>query len=362
MTDTSTRETPFAPIHDPATRGFASDNYAGVHPEVLAAIVAANGGHQVAYGEDEYTMRLCDVLSDVFGHRVEVAPVLNGTGANVLALQACTQRWQSVLTTSSAHIHVDEAAAPERVGGLKVNVIDTPDGKLTPELIRAFADREGDEHFAQIGVVSITNSTEVGTVYTPAEIRAIADLVHERGWVLHLDGSRLANAAAALGVGLRELTTDAGVDLLSLGGTKAGAMLAEAVVVLDEEVAMGTIFLRKQSMQLASKMRFVSAQLLALFEGDLWRRNAEHANAMARRLADGVADIEGIRLDNAVAANAAFPVLPREVSERLMERFRFYFWDETTGQVRWMCAWDTTESDVDTFLAAVREEMARDRG
>ena len=362
MTDTSTRETPFAPIHDPATRGFASDNYAGVHPEVLAAIVAANGGHQVAYGEDEYTMRLCDVLSDVFGHRIQVAPVLNGTGANVLALQACTQRWQSVLTTSSAHIHVDEAAAPERVGGLKVNVIDTPDGKLTPELIRAFADREGDEHFAQIGVVSITNSTEVGTVYTPAEIRAIADLVHERGWALHLDGSRLSNAAAALGIGLRELTTDAGVDILSLGGTKAGAMLAEAVVVLDEEVAMGTIFLRKQSMQLASKMRFVSAQLLALFEGDLWRRNAEHANAMARRLADGVADIEGIRLDNAVAANAAFPVLPREVSERLMERFRFYFWDETTGQVRWMCAWDTTESDVDTFLAAVREEMARDRG
>ena len=362
MTDTSTRETPFAPIHDPATRGFASDNYAGVHPEVLAAIVAANGGHQVAYGEDEYTMRLCDVLSDVFGHRVEVAPVLNGTGANVLALQACTQRWQSVLTTSSAHIHVDEAAAPERVGGLKVNVIDTPDGKLTPELIRAFADREGDEHFAQIGVVSITNSTEVGTVYTPAEIRAIADLVHERGWALHLDGSRLSNAAAALGIGLRELTTDAGVDLLSLGGTKAGAMLAEAVVVLDEEVAMGTIFLRKQSMQLASKMRFVSAQLLALFEGDLWRRNAEHANAMARRLADGVADIEGIRLDTEVEANAVFPVLPREVSERLMERFRFYFWDETTGQVRWMCAWDTTESDVDTFLAAVREEMARDRG
>ena len=362
MTDTSTRETPFAPIHDPATRGFASDNYAGIHPEVLAAVVAANGGHQVAYGEDVYTARLTEVLSEVFGTAAQVYPVFNGTGANVLALQACTPRWGSVLTTSSAHIHVDEAAAPERVGGLKVNVIDTPDGKLTPELIRAFADREGDEHFAQIGVVSITNSTEVGTVYTPAEIRAIADLVHERGWALHLDGSRLSNAAAALGIGLRELTTDAGVDILSLGGTKIGAMLAEAVVVLSPERVAGVTFLRKQSMQLASKMRFVSAQLLALFEGDLWRRNAEHANAMARRLADGVADIEGIRLDNAVAANAAFPVLPREVSERLMERFRFYFWDETTGQVRWMCAWDTTESDVDTFLAAVREEMARDRG
>ncbi|WP_114202896.1 threonine aldolase family protein [Janibacter anophelis] len=357
MSDTSTRETPFAPIHDPSTRGFASDNYAGIHPEVLAAIVAANGGHQVAYGEDVYTARLAEVLSDVFGTQALVYPVFNGTGANVLALQACTPRWASVLTTSSAHIHVDEAAAPERVGGFKVNVIDTPDGKLTPDLIRAYPARVEDEHFAQVGVVSITNSTEVGTVYTAAEIRAIADLVHELGWVLHLDGSRLSNAAAALGIGLRELTTDAGVDILSLGGTKGGAMLAEAAVVLSPERVAGTTFLRKQSMQLASKMRFVSAQLLALFEGDLWRRNAEHANAMARRLADGVAGIEGVTLVTQVEANAVFPILPREVSERLMERFRFYFWDETTGQVRWMCAWDTTESDVDAFVEAVRAEL-----
>lgn len=359
MTDTSADASPFAPIHDPSSRGFASDNYAGVHPEVLAAIVAANGGHQVAYGEDEYTARLAEVLGDTFGTAVEVYPVFNGTGANVLALQAVTSRWASVLTTSSAHIHADEAAAPERIGGLKVNIIDTPDGKLTPQLIAAHPAREGDEHFAQIGVVSITNSTEVGTVYTAAEIRAIADLVHERGWVLHLDGSRLSNAAAALGVELRELTTDAGVDILSLGGTKGGAMIAEAVVVLDPERVTGATFLRKQSMQLASKMRFVSAQLLALFDGDLWRRNAGHANAMARRLADAVADIEGVRLVTDVEANAVFPILPREVSERLMERFRFYFWDETTGQVRWMCAWDTTESDVDAFAEAVREELAR---
>ncbi|GAA8844354.1 low specificity L-threonine aldolase [Helicobacter pylori] len=358
MTDTTTQATPFAPIHDPSSRGFASDNYAGVHPEVLAAIVAANGGHQVAYGEDVYTARLTEVLSEVFGTAAQVYPVFNGTGANVLALQACTPRWGSVLTTSSAHIHVDEAAAPERVGGLKVNVIDTPDGKLTPELIRAYPARVGDEHFAQVGVVSITNSTEVGTVYTPTEIRAIADLVHEMGWVLHLDGSRLSNAAAALGVELRELTTDAGVDILSLGGTKIGAMLAEAVVVLSPDRVTGATFLRKQSMQLASKMRFVSAQLLAIFEGDLWRRNAEHANAMARRLADGVADIEGITLPTEVEANAVFPILARESSERLMESFRFYFWDETTGQVRWMCAWDTTESDVDTFVEAVRAELS----
>lgn len=358
MTDTTTQATPFAPIHDPSSRGFASDNYAGVHPEVLAAIVAANGGHQVAYGEDVYTARLTEVLSEVFGTAAQVYPVFNGTGANVLALQACTPRWGSVLTTSSAHIHVDEAAAPERVGGLKVNVIDTLDGKLTPELIRAYPARVGDEHFAQVGVVSITNSTEVGTVYTPAEIRAIADLVHEMGWVLHLDGSRLSNAAAALGVELRELTTDAGVDILSLGGTKIGAMLAEAVVVLSPDRVTGATFLRKQSMQLASKMRFVSAQLLAIFEGDLWRRNAEHANSMARRLADGVADIDGITLPTEVEANAVFPILARESSERLMESFRFYFWDETTGQVRWMCAWDTTESDVDAFVAAVRAELS----
>lgn len=351
-------ETPFAPLHDPSVRGFASDNYAGVHPEVLAAIVAANGGHQVAYGEDVYTARLTEVLSEVFGRPVEAFPVFNGTGANVLALQAVTPRWASVLTTSSAHIHADEAAAPERIGGLKVNVIDTEDGKLTPELIAAFPARDGDEHFAQIGVVSITNSTEVGTVYSPAEIRAIADCVHERGWVLHLDGSRLANAAAALGVELRELTSDVGVDILSLGGTKGGAMLAEAVVVLSPERVSGMTYLRKQSMQLASKMRFVSAQLLALFEGDLWRRNAEHANRMARRLADAVADIDGLRLVTRVEANAVFPILPRLASERLMERFRFYFWAETTGQVRWMCSWDTTESDVDAFAAAVREELS----
>ena len=359
MTDTTTQAAPFAPIHDPSVRGFASDNYAGIHPEVLAALVAANGGHQVAYGEDVYTARLTEVLSEVFGTAAQVYPVFNGTGANVLALQACTPRWGSVLTTTSAHIHVDEAAAPERVGGLKVNVVDTPDGKLTPELIRAYPARVGDEHFAQVGVVSITNSTEVGTVYTPAEIRAIADVVHDMGWVLHLDGSRLSNAAAALGVELRELTTDAGVDILSLGGTKIGAMLAEAVVALSPDRVTGATFLRKQSMQLASKMRFVSAQLLALFEGDLWRRNAEHANAMARRLAEGVAGVEGLDLPHEVEANAVFPILARESSERLMESFRFYFWDERTGQVRWMCSWDTTEGDVDAFVEAVRAELSR---
>ena len=356
MTDATT--TP-SPLHDAAVRGFASDNYAGVHPEVLAAIAAANGGHQVAYGEDDYTARLQQVMRDQLGAQVETYPVFNGTGANVVALQAATDRWESVICTTSAHIHVDECAAPEKIAGIKLHAVATPDGKLTPELIDTVPARVGDEHWPQIKVVSITNSTEVGTVYAPDEIRAIADHVHERGWVLHLDGSRISNAAAAQGLSLRELVADTGVDLLSLGGTKAGAMLAEAVVVLSPDRVRGMPYLRKQSMQLASKMRFVSAQLLALYEGDLWLRNAGHANAMARRLEDAVRDIDGVRLTTPVQANAVFPILDADVADRLSARFRFYPWDEALGQYRWMCAWDTTEADVDAFVTALREELAR---
>lgn len=356
MSDATT--TP-SPLHDTTVRGFASDNYAGVHPEVLAAMATANGGHQVAYGEDDYTARLQEVMRGLLGEHVETYPVFNGTGANVVALQAATDRWESVICTTSAHIHVDECAAPERVGGLKLHAVPTPDGKLTTDLIDTVPVRDGDEHWPQVRVVSITNSTEVGTVYSPDEIRAIADHVHARGLVLHLDGSRISNAAAAQGVSLRELVADTGVDLLSLGGTKAGAMLAEAVVVLSPDRVRGMPYLRKQSMQLASKMRFVSAQLLALYEGDLWLRNAGQANAMARRLEDAVRDIEGVRLTTPAQANAVFPILDAEVADRLSERFRFYPWDEALGQYRWMCAWDTTEADVDAFVAALREELAR---
>lgn len=356
MTDATT--TP-SPLHDAAVRGFASDNYAGVHPEALAAIAVANGGHQVAYGEDDYTARLQQVMRDQLGEQVETYPVFNGTGANVVALQASTDRWESVICTTSAHIHVDECAAPERMGGLKLHAVPTPDGKLTPELVDTVPARVGDEHWPQIKVVSITNSTEVGTVYAPEEIRAIADHVHERGMVLHLDGARISNAAAAQDLSLRELVADTGVDVLSLGGTKAGAMLAEAVVVLSPERLRGMSYLRKQSMQLASKMRFVSAQLLALYEGDLWRRNAAQANAMARRLEDAVRDIDGVRLTTPAQANAVFPVLDAAVAERLAARFRFYPWDEAKSQYRWMCSWDTTEEDVDAFVAALQEELAR---
>lgn len=344
--------------HDPRTRGFASDNYAGVHPEVLAAIALANGGHQVAYGEDEYTLHLQDVFRAHFGPRAQVFPVFNGTGANVVSLQALTERWGAVICAASAHIHVDEGGAPERMGGLKLLTVPTPDGKLTPELIDREAWGFEDEHRAQPQVVSITQTTELGTCYTPEEIRAICDHAHERGLAVHLDGSRIANAAATLGVPLREFTTDAGVDVLSFGGTKNGLLLGECVVVLNPERVRAMKHLRKLSMQLASKMRFVSVQFEALLTGDLWLRSARHANAMARRLEAAVRDVDGVTVVRPVQANAVFALLPREVSERLQKRYRFYFWDESTGEVRWMCAFDTSEEDVDSFAAALAEEMA----
>ncbi|WP_406210813.1 low specificity L-threonine aldolase [Kitasatospora sp. NBC_01560] len=345
--------------HDPAVRGFASDNYAGVHPEVLAAVALANGGHQVAYGEDDYTTHLQDVFRRHFGDKAEAYPVFNGTGANVVALQALLPRWGAVIAAESAHINVDEGGAPEKMGGIKLLTVPTPDGKLTPELIDQQAWGFGDEHRAQPLAVSITQSTELGTLYTVEEIRAIVEHAHQHGMLVHVDGSRLANAAASLGVPLRAFTTDAGVDVLSYGGTKNGLLFGEVVVVLDPERVRNIKYLRKTSMQLASKMRFVSVQFEALLAGDLYLRNAGHANAMAKRLEAAVRDIDGVSLVRPVQANAVFAILPREVSERLQKRYRFYFWNEHTGEVRWMCSFDTTEADIDAFAAAIAEEMGR---
>lgn len=345
--------------HDPSQRGFASDNYAGVHPEILAALAVANGGHQPAYGDDAYTAHLTDVFRAHFGPRAEVYPVFNGTGANVVGLQALTDRRGAVVTTDTAHIHTDECGAPERVGGLKLLTVPTPDGKLTPELVDREAHGFDDEHRAQPQVVSLSQSTELGTCYTPQELRAVADHAHELGLAVHLDGARLANAAAALDQPLAALTTDVGVDVLSFGGTKNGMLFGEAVVVLDPDRVRGLAHLRKLSMQLASKMRFVSVQFEALLAGDLWRRGAAHANAMAARLAAGAATVEGVTISYPVQANAVFARLPRDVADRLRKRYRFYDWDPARGEVRWMCSFDTTEEDVDGFLAALREETGR---
>ncbi|WP_424937657.1 MULTISPECIES: threonine aldolase family protein [Bacteria] len=346
-------------LHDTALRGFASDNYSGIHPEVLAAIAEANDGHQIAYGEDVYTTRLQEVFRARLGDDVTAFPVFNGTGANVVGLQSMLPRWGAVIAASTAHINVDEGGAPERVGGLKLLTVPTPDGKLTPELVDREAWGWGDEHRAQPLVVSITQSTELGTLYSVEEIRALADHAHERGMRLHMDGARVSNAAAALDLPLRAFTRDAGVDVMSFGGTKNGAMLGEAVVVLDPEASSGLVYGRKFNMQLASKMRFVSAQLVALLEGDLWLRNARHANAMAKRLRAsveaGLADgsIRGVAFTQPTQSNGVFATLPEGVADRLRETFRFYDWDEAAREVRWMCSFDTTEADVDAFVAAL---------
>jgi threonine aldolase len=348
------------PLHDRNIRSFASDNYAGAHPEVIAAIVDANGGHQIAYGEDVYTARLQEVMREHFGPQAETFPVFNGTGANVTALTSVLPRWGAVIATSTAHIHTDENAAPERVSGLKLLTVPTPDGKLTPDLIATEAWGWGDEHRAQPLAVSITQTTELGTLYTVEEVRAIADYAHERGMVLHMDGARVSNAAAALGVGFREFTTDAGVDILSFGGTKNGLLYGEAIVVLNPAVSDGLIFLRKLNMQLASKMRFVSAQLIALLSDDLWLRSASHANAMATRLRGALeaADLPGLGFSQATQANAVFATLPGGVADRLRANYRFYDWDAAAGEVRWMTAFDTTEDDIDRFVARITHELA----
>lgn len=352
------------PIHDPSIRGFASDNYSGIHPEVLAAIAAANDGHQVAYGEDVYTERLQEVFAHHFGEGVEAFPVFNGTGANVTGLQSMLPRWGAVVAASTAHINVDEGGAPERVAGIKILNVPTEDGKLTPELIDREAWGWGDEHRAQPLVVSITQSTELGTLYTPDEIRTIADHIHPLGMHLHVDGARIANAAASLDLPLRAFTRDVGVDVLSFGGTKNGAMGAEAIVVLNPEASAGLTYLRKLNMQLSSKMRFVSAQLIALLEGDLWLRNARHSNAMAQRLRAGIeagladGSIRGVGFTQKTQANGVFATLPDGVADRLRESFRFYDWDASRNEVRWMCSFDTTEDDIDAFLAAIARETA----
>ncbi|HEY5230499.1 MAG TPA: low specificity L-threonine aldolase [Galbitalea sp.] len=354
-------------LHDSNYRGFASDNYAGAHPEILAALTEANGGHQIAYGEDIYTAELQKAMKSHFGQQAETFPVFNGTGANVTALTSVMPRWGAVISTSTAHIHTDEGGAPERISGLKLLTVDSPDGKLTPALIETQAWGWGDEHRAQPAAVSITQTTEVGTLYSVAEVRAIAEYVHARGMVLHMDGARISNAAAALGVPLGEFTTDAGVDILSFGGTKNGMLYGEAIVVIDPAKSDGLIFLRKLNMQLASKMRFVSAQVLALLEDDLYLRSASHSNEMAARLrsaleaqlSSGSIRKDALRFSQPTDANAVFAVLDNAAADRIRERVRFYDWDRAGGEVRWMTAFDTTEADVDNFVSVITEELAR---
>jgi len=326
-------------------RAFASDNWAGVHPAVLSAIAAANDGDTVAYGDDPVTERAVGLFKDRFGNGAEVFFVFNGTGANVVGLQALLRPFEAVICADSAHINVDECGAPERILGSKLVAVSTPDGKLTPDLIERAAVGTGDEHHVQPRVVSITQSTELGTCYRVEEIRELAGWAHQRDMYLH--------AAASLGLDLRAFGDDAGVDVLSYGGTKNGAMGAEAVVSYLPADGSPLRFIRKQSMQLASKMRFISAQFAALLSDDLWRVNATHANRMARRLADGVMGLPGVTIAYPVEANAVFVTLPSTVTQDLQRDRPFYVWDTESGMVRWMTAFDTTEDDVDRLVDAV---------
>ncbi|MCH8561302.1 threonine aldolase family protein [Nesterenkonia sp. DZ6] len=336
---------------------FASDNVAGVAPEILQALTRVNTDAALPYGADPVTAQLREVIKETFGERAEILPVFNGTGANVVALQALLPRWGAAICSAQAHVNNDEGAAPERLGALKLLPRPTAAGKLTPADVHAELKALGFVHAAQPLAVTLTQSTELGTVYTAEEIAEVAEAAHAHGLGVHLDGARISNAAAALGCSLGEFTTAAGVDVLSLGGTKNGAMAAEAVVVINPDRVAGTDFIQKFSMQLASKQRFVSAQLLELFGTDLWRRNATHANAAAAKLGRTLAEIPGVTLSRPTEVNATFPEVPTKIAEAIRDRYLVHVWDTAAGGnpvLRIMCSFQTTDAQIEALVECAR--------
>ena len=340
------------------SRSFASDNNAVVHPEVLEAIAHANQGHVVGYGDDPYTESAVRRFREEFGGDVEVFFVFNGTAANCLSLHALTRPYHAVLCSEMSHIYSDECGAPEKLTGCKLIPLAAPMGKLTPEIVERAYHGIGDQHHVQPRVISITQSTESGTVYQEAEVAALARFAHERDMFLHMDGARISNAAVARGLTLREATRDLGVDVLSFGGTKNGLMGAEGVVFFRPELARDFLFTRKQGMQLASKMRFLAVQMEALLTDGLWRRNAEHSNRMAKLLEAEIRKIERVKIVYPVEANGVFAQIPQHAIKKIQERYFFYPWIEDESVVRWMCSLDTTEEDVRQFAAFVKETVA----
>ncbi|MDR2414052.1 MAG: low specificity L-threonine aldolase [Odoribacteraceae bacterium] len=336
------------------TRGFASDNCSGALPEVLAAIQQAANGHQPSYGDDDYTRQAITAFQQLFD--TDVAPffVYNGTGANLLGISAITRPHNAVICAETAHLHVDECGAVERFAGCKVLTIPTFNGKLEPGFIRNHLRGFGDQHHVQPRVISISQSTELGTVYTPAEIKAISDLAREHDMLVHVDGARLANAIAYLGVSPATVIRDAGVDVLSFGGTKNGMIFGEAVIFLNPSLAAEVMYTRKQMTQLHSKSRFISAQFLALLEDNLWLRAASHANDMARLLAREAARVPGVTITQEVQSNEVFAIIPGEIIEPLRRDYFFHVWDEDAREVRWVCSFDTTEEDVIEFTSLLR--------
>jgi threonine aldolase len=336
------------------SRGFASDNNSGVHPLILKAIEEANEGHTAGYGDDPFTRQAIDIFREGFGHDTDVYFVFNGTGANVLGLSSVLRPFHSVICAETAHIMVDECGAPEKATGCKLIPIATPDGKLTPELIVPHLHGFGFEHHAQPKVVSISQVTELGTLYSVDEIKAIAELAHKYGMYVHLDGARIANAAVSLGLPFRNFTRDAGVDVVSFGGTKNGMMFGEAVLFFNPGLSVSTKYIRKQNTQLYSKMRFIGAQFMAYFENRLWEQNALHSNQMASLLAEKVSKL-GVKITQKVEANGVFAILSDEVRDELQKSYFFYPWDENRHEVRWMTSFDTREADIENFCLMLKK-------
>lgn len=336
-------------------KGFASDNNSGVHPKLFKAMEAANQGHFVGYGDDPFTQKAINVFKERFGENAAVFFVFNGTGANVLSLSTVTQSFHSVICAETAHIQEDECGAPEKFTGCKLLPVEPVEGKLTPEAIKVHLKGFDFEHHSQPKVISISQVTEMGTVYQPGEIKALAELAHKNNMLLHMDGARIANAAISLNMDFKAFTVDCGVDILSFGGTKNGMMMGEAVLFFNKDLTFNTKYIRKQSMQLYSKMRFVGAQFLAYFKNDLWKETAIQANNMAKLLESEIAKIPEIKITHPVDANGIFAIVPRKIIEPLQERFFFYIWDDTLPEVRWMTSFDTTEQEIFEFVGLINE-------
>ena len=339
-------------------RGFGSDNHSGISPEIMEAIASANVDHALAYGDDEYCEKAVQLLRQEFGAQSNVYFVFNGTGANVLNIDAMCRSHHAVVCAETAHINVDECGAPQRIVGCRLLTVPTPDGKLTPELVKTQLHGFGFEHHSQPRAISITQPTELGTLYTLDEIRALADLAHSHDMYLHMDGARLANAAVALGCTFRQMTTDLGVDCLSFGGTKNGMMIGESAIILNPALDVELKYRRKQMAQLSSKMRFMAAQFEAYLSTGVWRRNAEHSNRMAQMLCQSLREVPQAKVVYPVQANSVFVQLPNKVWNALLDDYFFYLWDEATDVVRWMCSFDTTEEDIHNLVQALKKRLA----
>ncbi len=331
-------------------RSFGSDNNSGVHPTIMQAILEANSNHAIAYGDDKWSEKAVEIISEIL-EAPDVNPlfVFNGTGANVIALQACTRPFNSILCASSSHIAVDECGAPVKVTGCSLKEIPTPDGKLTPELIKPYLHGFGFEHHSQPKVIAISQTTELGTAYTTEEVKLLSDLAHEHDMYLFVDGTRIGNACAYLGVGLKEMTVDCGVDIFTLGGTKNGLMFGEVVVPLRKELAQNLRYYRKQVTQLYSKMRYISAQFIPYMKDNIWFENAKKSNLAAQKLLSSIKEVKGITITQKVESNSIFFILPKDITDKLRERYFFYDWDVSRNEMRLVCSWDTTDDDIISF-------------